>query len=195
MQRAASSKSDSPKQPASESQNKRRRVDGHSRNATPHRSETNTPLSHFANRVMEERSAQATNTPAREGEDTEWVLDVKVPQANGHDDVSESEDDIWSTKAMGRQTFGAFKRHKNVPVKPARDDADADLSSASEGEISDSPPSRQSKGGPGRSLPKNVQRQGSDTASPLRLHAQKQERKRKQPQPQSTGRKKARKTM
>jgi hypothetical protein len=194
MQRAAMSKtSQSPKQPSSEPQTKRRRLDAQSRNSTPQQSGDSTPLSHFAARVMEDRASLSTSTPAKEGEDTEWVLNVPLPH-NDVDDSESSEDDIWSTKATGRQTFGAFKRNKTAPAKPAKDDADADLSSASEGELSDSPP-RQPKGATDRFLSKKGQRQVSDTASPLRQHAQQQDRKRKLPHSQLKGGKKSRKTM
>lgn len=140
---------------------------------------------------MADREPNPTVDTVGEGGETEWVLNVDVPQAGRHgEDPASSEDDIWSTKPTGRQTFGGFRRQKKQPAKPARDDADADLSSASEGEISDSPPARQQKAGS-----KQAQKQASDTASPLRLHAQEQDRKRKQNQVQSKGRKKARQTM
>lgn len=191
MQRAAMSKSSqSPKQPSSVPSSKRRRIDSESRNSTPQRSGDSTPLSHFATRVAEER-AQSISTLAREGEDTEWVLDISLP--NGHADESDSEEDIWSSKATGRQTYGAFKRNKATTVKPKKDDADADLSSASDGEVSDSPPS-QPKSATDR-FSKQNQRQVSDTASPLRQHAQRQDRKRKLHPTPAKGGKKSRKTM
>lgn len=186
----------SPQQPASEPNLKRRRTDAPSRNSTPYRSGNDTPLSHFAARVVEERGSGSTTPAARQGEETEWVLNAAVPQANGHNlDSETSEDDIWSMKTTGRQNFGGFKRHKKQTAKPARDDADADLSSASEGEVSDSPPSRQQKGGTARLSSLQSQTKPSENASPLRQHAQDQARKRKHAQSQPPKRKKARKTM
>jgi hypothetical protein len=195
MQRASisKSKSNSPRDAATDSESKRRKIDSQPRNSTPYWSGNSTPLSHFASRVMDERTAHFSSTPAQEGEDTEWVLNMSLPSPAS--DGSDSEDDIWSTKVAGRQTFGAFTRNKKPPVKPARDDADADLSSASEGEVSETSESRQPKAGPSRPVSKHLQRQVSDTTSPLRLHGQKQERKRKQMPAESSKRKKARKTM
>jgi len=126
------------------------------------------------------------------------VLKVNIPPTNGHlDDTDGSEDDIWSTKVTGRQTFGGFKRQRKQPTKAPRDDADADLSSASEGEISDSDnsPKGRPNGGTDRFFTKQGHRQVSDNASPLRAHAQQQDRKRKKGADKSGGRKKARKTM
>lgn len=145
---------------------------------------------------MDERETNTITGPDREGQETAWVLNLNMTQVNGQgDDSDTSEDDIWTTKATGRQTFGGFTRQKKQPAKPARDDADADLSSASEGEVSDSPPPRQQKVATDRFFSKQAQRQVSDTASPLRQHAQNKDRKRKQNQGQPKGRKKARQTM
>jgi hypothetical protein len=181
--------------PNSAPPHKRRRTEFGSGLSTPSRS-----MSTHSLNPTESQDGQLSRTPTNPGAETAWVLKSTVSQINEHNDSdSSSEDELWSSKApMGRQTFGSFKKRKAVPVstKRKRDDADADLSSASEeGEISDDelPPDHHSRV-MGHAAKKAVGPKQTDTASPLRAFAEKQDRKKKQRE-MDAKRKKMRRTM
>ena len=159
---------------------------------------TNSGFSNSQSETPSGQTPQRSNQVAREGEETAWVLKSVVSPAAAHTD-EESEEDIWSTKANGRQTFGKFTKRTARPTKPARDDADADLSSASEGEVSDDeyPPDHHNNVRRHAAL-KASARKTTEYSSPLRQFAEKQEmkkRKKDDHDQRERNRKKFRRTM
>lgn len=188
MQRSSSSASAKPESSRDQwsHQSKRRRVDVGSDPPATHRSGPSTPTGQTTPQ-LQQRQAIASN-----GQETAWVLKTVIPDANGHTE-EDSEEDIWSSKTVGRQRFGQFTRKRTFAPKPAPDDADADLSSASEDEVSDDEPALRSQRAGNRSA--NIAKQKMSD-SPLRAFAQQQDRKRKSQQiSKDQNRKKARRTM
>lgn len=153
MQRAAAS---SPNQPtatssrtfASAPPSKRRRIDTQLQPDTPSPS-VNTPSQLTS--TPDSKMAQDTQSRAREGGETEWILKINLPRANpqtpqvnGHgqegDEVEDEEDEIWANQAVGRQSYGSFKRKKaQTTTLYAVKDGDS-LSSASDSDESLSSP-------------------------------------------------------
>jgi hypothetical protein len=191
MQRAtatSASKDATGSAPSSEPPLKRRRTDSGFDTTTPTRNGSQTPTS------QHDGEPTSSLRPSREGEETEWVLNLPIPVAHGHEEDT-SEDEIWQKKASGRQTFGKFTRVKAQPPKPPKDDADADLSSASEVDASDDDEPPSTARATDRRYGSMFKDKKQDTASPLRKHAERQDRKRQQ-QGHSGGHvKKKRKTM
>jgi hypothetical protein len=157
MQRASAS-SPATQTPSIEPSAKRRKVD--STTSSPVTSVPGTP-------AFEATPSQLTPTTSRggvstfirdENADTEWVLNLILPQSQTtarnntkvdgigsrydalaqteHDSHDSDEENIWKSTEGGRQTFGAFKKRHST--RPAMTDADADLSSASDAESNDS---------------------------------------------------------
>ncbi|KAJ9629180.1 hypothetical protein H2204_008969 [Knufia peltigerae] len=149
MQRAAASTSSSPvaatpssSAPGDYQPSKRRRFDLESFSAsstpgTPQAPTTSEPqISTFG------QSRGGTSTFDRgEGADTEWVLDLKMsfPDANQKNgdsvngtrfgrlpqdndgDADSDEEDIWSNRPSGRQTYGSFKTKRKSRPQAKRD--------------------------------------------------------------------------
>lgn len=174
MQRAAASSPDqairsSSRVPASEPPSKRRRVEFQSHLPPP------SPLSRTPSQATvhtgaksEQETQDSTRTPiTTESDETDWVLNINLPHVKGNsanltnggrydEDDEEQEDDIWAPQAIGRQTYGSFKRKKagTTPAPPTENDAD--LSSASD---SDVPPT------PAKQVNTSQRRNGSSTSS------------------------------
>lgn len=144
MQRATASSS-TRSTSTSELPSKRRRVDVQSQPATPtpsDRSAHNTVLSPALKAEQDHRS-QVRPRSVREGDETEWVLNISLPQNRDHqsllvnryqhdDEAQEDEDDIWASHSIGRQTYGSFKRKKGQVTVTSAAVAEDDLSPASD---------------------------------------------------------------
>lgn len=153
MQRASST-TQHPITPASETSFKRRKTDH-----TPDSSVPTTPVSEpkaFVDRsevqaALKAESAYEALVAARRAEtgfgsneyETRWVLDVNIPAHNGvnateeGEESSEDEEDDW-VESNGRQTYGSYKRKRNAGTtsstadNPARDSNAIDLISGEE---------------------------------------------------------------
>lgn len=157
MQRSATSStpktSQSSRTPVTEPLSKRRRIDAASESSTP-----STPrdalIDHnavsAALKAEQDLIASARARNAREGDETEWVLNPKMhapsgssnrhPRTYGHttSDDDESVDDVWANASSGRQIYGSFKRKARYSstVKVDEEDDEDSTSDASEAEPS-----------------------------------------------------------
>jgi hypothetical protein len=80
--------------------------------------------------------------------ETQWVLNVPKPTSDNHNntDSSSDEDPLWSSsRPIGRQSYGSFKRRKsNLSSTTTKNNPD-DLSSLESGEEADTHPLRPMK--------------------------------------------------
>lgn len=161
MQRSATSStskaSPSSRTPVSEAPSKRRRVDPASPSSTP-----STPrdalIDHnaisAALKAEQDLIASARARNARDGDETEWILNLKMAAPSGlvykqsptnehtTSDDDETVDDVWATASSGRQTYGSYKRkarHSNS-VKADEENDDDSTSDPSESETSPQQP-------------------------------------------------------
>ena len=77
--------------------------------------------------------------------ETEWVLNVPHPTQNGksNDASSSDEDELWSSsRPIGRQSYGSFKRRKSNLASTVNNNDAEDLSSLESGEEADMHPLR-----------------------------------------------------
>lgn len=154
MQRAAAaspnqSTASSSRSPASAPPSQRRRIDIQPQSYTPSPS-VRTP-NQFSSTpdLKNDQNAPIRGRGSRQGDETEWCLKIdlpqaepRVPQVNGHreDEVEDEEDEIWANQAVGRQTYGSFKRKKaQTDTTTAVKESD-ELSFASDSDDSSSSP-------------------------------------------------------
>jgi len=149
MQRASATST-----PSSEPGSKRRKVNSSSQSSpgTPS-SSAYADQSAVSTALKAEADAQAIARArnAREGGETEWVLDLNLPAISDNDrrygDINphhrsgeESDSDLselWTNQATGRQTYGGFKRNKkHVKSTTIAEPGDEMLSSASDSDVS-----------------------------------------------------------
>ena len=79
--------------------------------------------------------------------ETEWVLNVPHPPQNGKSNTTTSsssdEDELWSSsRPIGRQSYGSFKRRKSTLASTINNNDAEDLSSLESGEEADMHPLR-----------------------------------------------------
>jgi hypothetical protein len=165
---------------SSEPSSKRRRVDFASASSTP------TPQTRATNLARPASNSSQIPSPiplnAVEGDETEWVLTLKLSQAekgyadtNGYhlEDSDDSEEDIWKSQSSGRQTYGSFKKIGKTATMPVATNQNDDLSSASDSDDSALNDSLLDHDNRGDSSPfRHAQSNGRPTQAPKRFFTQ-----------------------